>query len=107
METVTLTFEVPATQADVHKTVHAALMDTMAAGQASNGVDTWRYKHPVKYHLRKGMLHVLACHHAESLDVVENEEPHLPHAKNAITRLALALTTWKNRDLQPSEASND
>jgi len=107
MEMTTLTLEVPSNQLDVHQTVHKAIMDTMAAGQASNGVDTWRHKDPVKYHLRKGMLHVLALHHAGELDSVETDPPHLPHIKNAITRLALALTTWKNRDFQAVEVSND
>lgn len=100
-----LTFEVPENQADVIETAVKAILATMEAGQASNGVDTWRHKDPVHYHLWKGMGHVLDLWHHKDMDARESKDPHLPHAKNAITRLALAMTTWKHRDFQAIDNS--
>lgn len=108
METITLTLEVPSNQLDVHKAAHKAIIKTMADGFAiNNGVDTWRHKHPVDYHLRKAMLHTLDAHHAKDVEALETTPPHMSHVRNAITRLAMALATNSERDFQALEVGND
>lgn len=107
METTTLTLEVPSNQLDVHHVVHKAIIDTMAAGQATNGIDTWRYKDPIEYHMRKAIEHANGVRDAYSFDAREKEPPNLLHAYNCLTRVALGIVTWRNRHFQPVEPSND
>lgn len=66
------------------------IKETMAAGSASNGEGTWVNKHPLEYHLRKGMIHTINVWQAQDLNARERDEPHLRELYNAVTRLCMA-----------------
>jgi hypothetical protein len=89
-ELTKITFLVPKSDVEVHETAHAIITQTMASGQASNGVGSFYNREPLDYHCWKALHHLLRLWQEQDIDAKEKDSPHLKHLYNACTRLVLA-----------------
>lgn len=90
MNLVKVEYLIPESDKHIHDVAHTILIQTMAAGQASNGVGSHWNKDPLKYHCWKALHHLLRLWQDQDIEAREKEEPRLRHLYNCFTRIALA-----------------
>lgn len=98
-----LEFEVPDYAVEVVKTGVDMIVKTMSQGAAVNAEGSWLNKHPVTYHLKKGIDHVLCTWHHQDLLSREDKDPFMIHLWNGTVRFIFAETLRRMDKGEPQQ----